>query len=70
MASSGAWFAALSATAAKPVMNMIFISGSISAARRAKLNAVHDRHDDVGQQEIEFPKLKFGQGFVALAPRR
>ena len=44
---------ALSATAAKPVMNMILRSGSSSAARRASSMPSISGHDDVGQQQLE-----------------
>ena len=69
LASFGARESGCSATAAKPVMNMI-LSDRIELGRPPRqLDAVHLRHDDIGQQQVEGRLLDLLEGARAFAER-
>jgi hypothetical protein len=59
--------AALQRTAAKPVMNMTRIEGSITPGLLRQFDPVHLGHDDVGQQEVERLAFQQGHGLGAAA---
>ena len=61
---SGAVRPPCSATAAKPVMNITRIAGSIALRLLGQLDPVHLRHDDVGQQQVVIARLR-----AAASPR-
>ena len=67
LACLGALEEGCSATAAKPVMNMILSAGVHLGGALGQFDPVHAGHDDVGQQQIEAEALEAFEGLGPVA---